>query len=205
MSQLEPGIDDLLRRAGDGDLEARERLLLHYRDRLKRMVRVRMDRRITGRIDPSDIIQEALYEASQKLPGYLELRPIPFYPWLRRIAWEKLIATHDRHVRAQKRSVSREQRSFPGLPDDSVAWLVDRLVHRGPGPRDVAILEEVRGRVRAALERLPARDCEVLVMYYLEEMSKAEIAAALELTEAAVKSRHRRALQKLLPLLADDS
>ncbi len=72
----------LLRHARDGDDAARQELLGRYRGRLERMVSVRMDRRLAARFDPSDVVQEALLAAHQKLSEYLEERPIPFYPWL---------------------------------------------------------------------------------------------------------------------------
>jgi RNA polymerase sigma-70 factor (ECF subfamily) len=165
------------------------------------MVAVRIDPRLTARLDPSDVVQEALAEASQKLPDYLERRPLPFYPWLRQIAWERLVHLHYRHIEAQKRSVKQELRGDWALPDESVMQLADRLVASGTSPSRRAVRRELRGRVRAALERLAPHDREVLVMWHLEQLVVGEIAALLQMTEAGVKSRHRRALQRLLRAL----
>ena len=99
----------LLNQAANGDQHAVNRLLAKHRDRLRRMVAVRMDARLAPRLDPSDVVQEALAEASRKLPMYLKDQPIPFYPWLRQIASERLIQQYRRHLGAQARSVSREQ------------------------------------------------------------------------------------------------
>ena len=60
---------------------------------------------------------------------------------------------------------------------------------------------ELRGRVRSALAQLPELDREVLTLRYLEQLSTREVAAVLGATEAAVKMRHCRALQKLRKLL----
>ena len=57
-----------------------------YRDRLRRLVAVRLDPRLAARADASDVVQEALADAARKLDGYLRDRPIPFYPWLRQLA-----------------------------------------------------------------------------------------------------------------------
>ena len=100
--------EDLIRRAGDGENAATEELLTRYRDRLRQMVAVRMDPRVAARLDASDIVQETLVEASRKLPEYLRDEPLPFYPWLRQIAWERLVDLHRRHVQAQKRAVGRQ-------------------------------------------------------------------------------------------------
>src|SRR5262245_4640546 len=96
--------EELLRRVGLGDDRALQRLLYLHRDRLRGLVAVRMDRRLAPRIDPSDIVQEALADASRKLPGYLRDRPLPFYPWLRRLALERVIQAHRRHLRSPVRA-----------------------------------------------------------------------------------------------------
>ena len=87
MTTHPPDTEELLRQAGQGDEPARQQLLVRHRDRLKRMVAVRLDPRLAVRVDPSDVVQEALLDAAQKLDGYLRDRPVPFYPWLRRLAW----------------------------------------------------------------------------------------------------------------------
>src|SRR5438552_6470684 len=100
MADHEDDTEQLLQRASTGDQAAREALLVRYRHRLRQMIAVRMDRRLTARIDPSDVVQEALTEACFKLPAYLAERPLPVYPWLRQLAWERLIDLHRRHLYA---------------------------------------------------------------------------------------------------------
>src|SRR5262245_23818472 len=99
---------DLLRRAGDGDPSARDELLRRHRPRLRQLVTLRMAPRLSARVDPSDVVQETLAEASGKLAVYLRQRPLPFYPWLRQLALERLTRLYREHVRAGKRSVLRE-------------------------------------------------------------------------------------------------
>src|SRR5436309_1383088 len=110
--------DTLLARAADGDARAREQLLVRHQGRLRQAVRYRIDRRVAARIDPSDVVQEALADAAAHLPDYLRDRPLPFYPWLRQLALERLVHQHRRHVRAQKRSVTREEVSALPLNDE---------------------------------------------------------------------------------------
>src|SRR5262245_40686432 len=143
--------EELLDRARQGDDQARQQLLRQHRDRLRQMVAVRMDRRLAARIDPSDVVQEALTSAARKLPDYLERRPLPFYPWLRRLAWEQLVKLHDRHLRAEKRSVLREESAALPLPDESALDLARRLMAPGASPSKRLMLDEVRRRVQAAL------------------------------------------------------
>jgi RNA polymerase sigma-70 factor (ECF subfamily) len=111
-----------------GDSRAWHDLLSRHRSRLKRMIAVRMDAKLTARIDPSDVIQDVLTEAAQQLPAYARRRPLPFYPWLRQLAWDRLGKLHERHLRAQKRSVAREERECLSLPDRSAVSLAKHLV-----------------------------------------------------------------------------
>jgi RNA polymerase sigma-70 factor (ECF subfamily) len=201
MSRHAPDTDELLRRAEQGDGQARQAVLVRHRERLKHMVAVRMDRRLAARIDPSDVVQEALLEAAQGLDEYLRKRPLPFYPWLRQLAWERLIDLHRRHVLAQRRSVKREEPLAPHLSDESALQLADRVLARQSSPSDRAIRNEARARIRTALDQLGERDREVLVLRHLEQLSTRETAAVLGVSEGAVKTRHLRALEHLRELL----
>jgi RNA polymerase sigma-70 factor, ECF subfamily len=192
---------DLLQAAESGDDAAGQRLLARHRGRLRQMVAVYLDRRLTARVDPSDVVQEALADAARGLSDYLRERPLPFYPWLRQFAWQRLLQHHRHHIRAQRRSVAREVPWDMALPDQSAEALADRLVASGTSPSRRMIRDELRRRVQAALDRLAPRDREILVMRHLEEMSAAEIAAILGISEGAVRVRLLRALARLRPLL----
>jgi RNA polymerase sigma-70 factor (ECF subfamily) len=185
-------------RAARGDDGARQALLQRCRDRLRRMVAVRLDPRLAARLDPSDVVQEALLEAARRLPDYLRERPVAFYPWLRRLAWEHLVKLHQKHLARRKRSVARE---LP-LPDDSLDALARQLAP-GTSPSQRLLRQEVCERVRRALDELPEVDREVLVLRYLEQLDTAETAAVLAVSEGAVKMRHRRALERLGGLLVE--
>jgi RNA polymerase sigma-70 factor (ECF subfamily) len=195
-----PDTQELLERSVRGDMAARQELLVRHRTRLRRMVAVRLDRRLSARVDPSDVVQEALANAAQHLDEYLRDRPLPFYPWLRQIAWERLCKLHRHHIHAQRRSINREEPNMP-LPDESVRQLAHRLLASGTSPSRRLIRQEHRERVRAALAALAAQDREVLVMRHLEQMEAPEIAAALGVTEGAVRNRQYRALIRLRALL----
>ncbi len=188
--------EELLRNASAGG-PALQVLLDRHRSRLRRMVAVRLDSRLTPLIDPSDIVQEALADASQKLETFLRERPLPFYPWLRRLAWERIIQFHRRHIWTQRRSITREERLELPLPDESAVRLADRLVSSGTSPSQRLLRDERGRRVRELLDLLNPIDREVLVMCYLEELAFGEIAAALQISENAAKVRHFRAMERL--------
>jgi RNA polymerase sigma-70 factor (ECF subfamily) len=204
MAPAAPDTDALLRRAEDGDGQARQAVLIRHRERLKHMIAVRLDHRLAARVDPSDVVQDVLLDAARGLDDYLRQRPVPFYPWLRQLAWDRLIELHRRHLHAQRRSVKREQPLAPHLSDESALQLADRVLARQSSPSDRALRDELRGRIRAALDQLGERDREVLVLRHLEQLSTREIAAVLGLSEGAVKVRHLRALERLRGLLESE-
>jgi RNA polymerase sigma-70 factor (ECF subfamily) len=196
-----PDTDELVAQASRGDPSARQRLLERHRPRLHRMVAVHLDRRLAARFDPSDVVQDALGKAAQKLSDFLRRRPLPFYPWLRQIAWDCLIELR-RHLEAGKRTVTREEAGILNLPEESAVELAARLLDHGSSPSGHLLRQELRGRVQAALQRLAPRDREVLVLRHLEQLSTPVIAQVLGIGEGAVKSRHLRALQRLRVLLS---
>jgi RNA polymerase sigma-70 factor (ECF subfamily) len=205
MTAAAPDTEQLVEQASQGDASARQQLLTRHRDRLRRMVAVRLDRRLAARVDPSDVVQETLAEAARNLSDYLRERPLPFYPWLRRLAWERLVKLHRRHVKTRMRSVTREDPAALGLPDESARELVGRLAGSGSSPSSHLGRAEELARVQATLALLTEREREVLVMRYLEQLSTCEIAAALGISEGAVRTRHLRALEHLRRLLGGEA
>jgi RNA polymerase sigma-70 factor, ECF subfamily len=203
-SRPPPDTDELLARAGRGDGVARSELLDRHRTRLRRMVAVRIDPRLTARVDPSDVVQETLAEAHRRLDDYLAVQPVPFYPWLRQLAQDRLTDLHRRHVRAARRAVGREEPAGPVLSDDSVAALTHRLAASAPGPSEAANRHEQAGLLRAALEQLPETDREVLILRHLEQLTPREIADVLGVPPAVVYSRHLRALRRLRSALGEE-
>jgi RNA polymerase sigma-70 factor (ECF subfamily) len=186
--------DELIKRARGGDPAARGAILASYRDRLRRMIAGRLDRRLAARVDPSDVVQEALADAARGLPGYLSNPPLPLFPWLRQFARERLAKLHRRHIRAGRRSVAREDCRAGGSAACAPAA-------GGSSPSGRLIRDETRQRVRDAMERLPEGDRRVLVLRDIEALPVAGVAAALGISEGAAKVRHLRALRRLQSLL----
>jgi RNA polymerase sigma-70 factor, ECF subfamily len=186
----------LLDRAGHGDVVARHTLLERYRRYLRNLIAVRLDRRVARRVDASDIVQEALADASERMEDYLRARPLPFLDWLRRLARDRVVDAHRRHLGSLRRSVARE-RATSEMTDASVAELGRRLLAPDTSPSNRLDRRERFDRIAAALATLPDRDREVLVMWYLEQRDTREIANTLGITERGVRSRHLRALLRL--------
>jgi RNA polymerase sigma-70 factor (ECF subfamily) len=129
---------------------------------------------------------------------------MPFYAWLRRFAWDRLVEVHRRHVKAERRSVDCEQSWSIPAADRSSAGLADRLVGSGTSPSRHLLRAESRLRVRTALEQLRPRDREILVLLYMEDLSAVQIGGILGMTEGAIRVRHVRALERLRRLMPED-
>jgi RNA polymerase sigma-70 factor (ECF subfamily) len=192
----------LLSRAEAGESAALDELLRKNRQRLKQMVHVQLDARLQARIDPSDVVQEAMIEAARRFSAYLSERPLPFYPWLRQIALDRIGRMHRNHLRIARRDIRREQALQPLLPDDSLQQLADRVLYHGSDPAQRLSRKETGEQIREALGRLAKDDREVLVLRFLEHLSAAEAAAVLGISEAALRMRQLRALQKFQKLVA---
>lgn len=197
----DPDTDILLDRVAHGDRQARDHLLDRHRGRLREVVAVRLDRRVAARVDPSDVVQETLIEAHRRLDDYLAARPMPFYPWLRRLALDHVVDLHRRHLRSKSRSVRREAGHHRLLPDESVSDLAERLLAHGSSPSAGLHRADAHARLHALLRRLPDDARELLVMRHLEHLSVRDIAAILGISEGAVKVRHVRALARVQQLL----
>lgn len=188
---LDADTERLLSLAATGDHDARERLLGKHRNRLVRVVARRLDRCMAARVDASDVVQDALADADRKLPGYLRDRPLPFYPWLRQLALERLVRQRRQHVGTQMRAVGREGPA--GTEPVTIA-----------GPVAELLRDELRMRVRDALGALPPNDREVLRLRHLEGRPVHEVAGLLGLTDGAVKVRHLRALRRFRDILSSE-
>ena len=191
MSEYNVDTDHLLRQAVEGNSSAGTTLLDRYRNRLKNMVRVRMDQRLQGRFDPSDVVQDALIEAHRRLPEFANSRPMEFYPWLRGLAWDRLVDLHRQHLKAAKRTVDRE------LADASSHALVTYLADSRFSPLRDVLRDELRERIQTALDQLSSVAREVLLLRFVEQLSVREASHVLGITESALKSRQLRALKAL--------
>lgn len=189
----------LLDRVAAGDAAAAGPLFDRHRAAVREFLEHRVCPRLRARIDPSDVVQEAQLEAARRLGEFLERRPMPFRVWLLKAAYQHLLMARRRHLGAARRTAAREE----PLPDESARGLADRLAGRTSSPsRRLERAERVE-LVRRALARLPEADREVLLMRTYEDLSYEAIAALLDVTPAAARQRHGRALARLSRLLTE--
>jgi RNA polymerase sigma-70 factor (ECF subfamily) len=196
-------VSDLLQRAAARNEQAFQELFTRYRDRLKRMVHLRLSRRLQGRVDDSDVVQEAYLEASRRLQEYIAEPGLPFYLWLRHLTGLKLAEVHRRHLGTQLRDADREVTLHRGgLPAADSASLAAQLLGTATTPSQAAIRAETRLQVQEALDVMDPIDREVLALKHFEQLSTSEIAHVLGLSKAGAGSRYLRAVKRLRALLA---
>ena len=190
--------EDLQRLADQGGLSS---FWKRHQDRLVKMVQLRMDSRLSGRLDPEDVMQDAFIEAARRLDSYLQDPAVPIFIWLRRVTHQILMGIHRRHLGVAARSAAREApvHAF----DQSTVNLAEQKLGSVNSPSDCAARDELSGRVRDALDRMNPVDHEVLFLRHFEELTNTEVAHVLGLQKAAASNRYVRALSRLRATIQD--
>jgi RNA polymerase sigma-70 factor (ECF subfamily) len=193
----------LIELARAGDAAALNEMFSRHRDRLRRMVELRLDRRLLSRVDPSDVIQESYLDAVRRLDEYLADPRVPLFLWLRLVVGDRLRKLHRDHLGTQMRDAGRELSLYRDpLPAASSAALAAQLLGRLTSPTQAAVRAEQMLRVQEALNALDPIDREVICLRHFEGLSRAETAQVLGIEEAATAKRLVRALARLNTVLA---
>jgi RNA polymerase sigma-70 factor (ECF subfamily) len=203
MTADDPIAADLLQKALAGDDQALAGLFVHYRDRLERMVALRLDRRLQGRIDPADVLQDAYFILARRFAEYAARPAVPFFVWLRQLVGQKLIDAHRHHLGALARDAGQEVSLDHGaLPQASSVSLVAQLMGRLTSASRASMRAETQLRVQEALNNMEPIDREVLVLRHFEMLSNDETAEILGLRKTAASNRYIRALKRLQAALS---
>lgn len=192
---------------GSPDSEARQKLLAEiferHRHRLRGMLALRLDRRLQGRIDPSDVLQETFIEASRRIGEYVARPDAPLFIWLRFLAGQKLQELHRHHFEAQLRDARKEVAILQGpMTRATSEMLAAQLIGKGPSPSDEAIWAERTRRLEEALNAMEPMDLEVIALRHFEQLTSAESALVLGIKERAASKRYVRAFAKLREVLS---
>jgi RNA polymerase sigma-70 factor (ECF subfamily) len=168
------------------------------------MVAIRLDQRLRGRIDPSDVIQEAFLEATERRAEYdRQPDPMPPFLWLRFLTLQRLQLVHRRQLGTKARDAGREVSIHGGaFPAATSVALAAKLLGRDTRASEVAIRAERKRQLQDALDRMDTTDREVLVLRHFEQLSNGECARVLGLKESAATKRYLRALQRLKEILS---
>ncbi len=194
---------DLLRRAGDGDQQAVAAMFALHRDRLEQMVRLRMDRRLQGRIDDADVLQETYLEAARRVQDFARKPTTSVYLWLRFLTAQKLVDLARRHLGSRMRDAGQEISIYRGpLPQATSVSLAAQLLGQYTSPSRAVIRAETQRQVQEALNCMDPIDREVLALRHFELLSNGEVAEVLGLSKAAASNRYVRALKRMKQILS---
>ena len=197
----EAEIAGLLSKVRAGDQQALAELFARHRDKLRRMVQLRLDHRLAGRVSASDVLQEAYIDAVKRIDHYFAKPDQSFFGWLRLVVGQRLADVHREHL-AQKRDAGQEVPIHRGAgPGADSACLAACLLGDGTSPSHAAARSESFGRLEDALNQMDPLDREVLALRHFEELSNAETAAILGIQPAAASKRYVRALARLKQIL----
>lgn len=196
--------EELLDAARGGDESALALLFERHRDRLEHMVRLRMDARLQGRVDPGDVLQDAYLTIRGKFPQYSAAPAMPFFLWLRLEVGQKLVAVHRFHLGTQMRDAGQEVSLHQGaLPQVTSQSLVENLLGKLTTASRAAIRVELKLRVQEALNSMDPHDREVLILRHFEDLTNGEAAEVLGIKPAAAANRYVRALRRLRVVFED--
>jgi RNA polymerase sigma-70 factor (ECF subfamily) len=198
MSADTPTNEALLDAARNGDASALAALVERCRDRLERMVRLRMDRRLQGRVDPADVVQDACVAVLGKFSQYNADAHLPFFLWLRLEVGQKLVDVHRFHLGTKMRDAGQEVSLHRGaLPQVTSLSLAEHLLGKLTTASKAAMRAEVKLRVQEALNSMDPNDREVLILRHFEELTNSETAQVLGIKPSAAVNRYVRALKRL--------
>jgi len=202
--ELTPGdaIDPIAQLRG-GDRQALAALFDRYRDRLRRMVELRIDARVRARLDASDVLQEAFLDVARDLDAYLADPKLPPLLWLRLHVGRRLTTLHRQHLGTKMRDAGMEISLYrDALPEASSAALASMLLGKHTSPTQAALRAERLLRVQEALNTLDPIDREVLALRHFEQLSRPETAEVLGISQEAGAKRYFRALKRLKDVLS---
>ncbi len=200
---------ELLSRLREDDSGRHDRFAIVFsemKDRLRRIVKFRMDYRLVGRVSDSDVLQDSYLRAADRLNRFLDNPEFPFFVWLRLQVQQQVADVHRKHLIAEKRDARKEitlnavsNRGASGqtsmaLAAHLVAQLTSasRLIERS---EEIAALEE-------SLNEMNPIDREVIALRHFEELSSSETADVLGIEPAAASKRYVRALKRLKEIMA---
>lgn len=193
--------DSRLARVLAGDERAFAEAFAQHRERLWRMVHFRLDRRLQGRVDADDVLQEAYLDGVKRLHHLAESQPISLFVWLRLITGQTLIDVHRRHLGAKMRDAEREESIQQRLSEGTSVSLSFHLLAHLTSPSQAAAKAELTALVEEALGGMSDTDREVLALRHFEELTNSEVAEVLGIERKAASIRYVRALARLKTVL----
>jgi RNA polymerase sigma-70 factor, ECF subfamily len=197
-------VPGLLERAVGGDAEAVRALFSGQRERLKRLVRLRLSRELAGVVDESAVVDEILAQAKERLPAYAAEGVRPLSLWVRDLGCRKLAELRGRGREPAGAAIGELTLHAGGLPVADAGWLAARLMGEAVGSR-ASDRAERRIELQATLDTLEPTDREVIALKHFERLGFRDIAQVLGIAEAEAGRRYLAAIRRLQEVLPWDA
>lgn len=196
------GTNRILQRGGSGAEPPLGELFARHRERLRKMIRLRLDWRLRGRISSSSVLDQIYLDLGRQFGDYRPDSGQSFFLWLRDLTGRRLEQTHQQHLGDRAEEAGRELHLTRGsLPCVTAASMAAQLLGDRAANQSAA-RSQMLLRLQGALNGMDALDRELLAMRNFEELSNAEAAAVLGLSPAAATVRYLQALKRLNEILA---
>lgn len=179
-------------------------LFQHHRVKLRSMVAFRMDAHLRGRVDPSDIIQEAFLDLAKRREEFNSNQELSPFVWMRLVTMERLMAVYRRHVDTQKRDARRDvsidrDMGFDATSVSLAAAFMDRL----SSASGKLIRAEQKEKLHELLDQMEQNDREIIALRIFEGVTNGEAAEILQLTKQTTSKRFVRAIERLRSAMQD--
>jgi RNA polymerase sigma-70 factor, ECF subfamily len=196
--------DQMLHEAKAGNADMLGRLLERYRRYLSLLAQVQIGKRLQGKVDASDLVQETFLEAHRNFTRFRGKSEGELVSWLRQILAANLADTLRRYLGTQGRDI-RLERAIEADFDHSTVLLDRGLVARGSSPSHQAARREQAVLLADALAELPDDYREVLVLRHLESLTFPEVAQHMQRSVDSVEKLWMRGLAQLRKIMGDAS
>jgi RNA polymerase sigma-70 factor (ECF subfamily) len=191
----------LLRHAGAKDARALAELFARHAERLRKMVRLRLDERLRGRISSSAILEQVGRDVGRRLDEFLADRSRPFFLWLRAVAGERLQQLHRQHLGPAAAEAGQELHLYRGaMPEVTAASMAAQLLG-DRAANQTALRADLLWQLQAALNGLAPLDRDLLALRHFEELSNEAAAVVVGMEPAAAMVRYLQALKRLNEIL----
>ncbi len=179
----------------DNHLQELEDTFNSVRGRLTRLANARLDRRLKGRVDSEDIIQDTYLIAFRRYGEYVANPEVSLAEWLRFLTLQTITEAHRFHLGRLKRTVCKE--AIDAAENLSVLRIVDMLAGSLTSPHSATIKKELQEAVNELTKSLSETDREILRLRHEDMLSNDECADELGLSSSATSKRYIRALKRL--------
>lgn len=185
-----------------GDTHALAELVSIHQGRIRHLIEMQLDSRLTGRVDTDDVLQEVFLDAAARIKHFVNEHSGSLFVWLRLITIQTLANVHRRHFGTKMRDVTREMSLFRPNHNATTSLALQLLGH-ATSPSQVAMREETANHLVRIIDEMSEIDKQILHLRHFEQLTNSETAEVLNIQPKAASIRYIRALKRLKDVLAE--